>query len=88
MRRQRLQLFGPLARGGGRSRSPPWRRLQLVELQRDDADAAPASTRGGAASTAANTDVSGKVSVIGVWTGDEQKIFQAVLDAFKSSTRT
>src|SRR4029079_1734637 len=27
--------------------------------------------------------VSGNVSVVGVWTGDEQKHFQAVLDGFK-----
>src|SRR5436190_16797250 len=27
--------------------------------------------------------VSGKVSIVGVWTGDEQKHFQAVLDGFK-----
>ena len=31
---------------------------------------------------AANTNVSGSVSVIGVWTGDEQKSFQAVIDKF------
>jgi ABC-type glycerol-3-phosphate transport system substrate-binding protein len=45
--------------------------------------AAPASTAGGAASTAASSDVSGTVSFTGVWTGDDQKNFQAVLDAFK-----
>src|SRR5438094_9876655 len=27
--------------------------------------------------------VSGKISIVGVWTGDEQKHFQAVLDGFK-----
>jgi alpha-glucoside transport system substrate-binding protein len=30
-----------------------------------------------------NTAVSGKLSMLGVWTGAEQKSFQAVLDAFK-----
>jgi ABC-type glycerol-3-phosphate transport system substrate-binding protein len=33
-------------------------------------------------STSASKDVSGSVSVVGVWTGDEQKSFQAVIDAF------
>ena len=28
-------------------------------------------------------DVSGTISIVGVWTGDEQKKFQAVLDGFK-----
>jgi alpha-glucoside transport system substrate-binding protein len=37
---------------------------------------------GGGGSTAASTDVSGSVSVIGIWTGDEQRSFQAVIDAF------
>ena len=27
--------------------------------------------------------VSGNVSIVGIWTGDEQKSFQAVLDGFK-----
>jgi alpha-glucoside transport system substrate-binding protein len=36
---------------------------------------------GGGASTAP-ADVSGSVSVIGIWTGDEQRSFQAVIDAF------
>jgi alpha-glucoside transport system substrate-binding protein len=41
------------------------------------------SGSGGATKTAAgDTNVSGKVSVVGVWTGDEQKSFQAVLDKF------
>jgi alpha-glucoside transport system substrate-binding protein len=30
-----------------------------------------------------STAVSGKISIVGVWTGDEQKHFQAVLDGFK-----
>jgi alpha-glucoside transport system substrate-binding protein len=33
-------------------------------------------------STSASKNVSGSVSVVGVWTGDEQKSFQAVIDAF------
>jgi len=36
---------------------------------------------GGGGDTAA-ADVSGNVSVIGIWTGDEQRSFQAVIDAF------
>jgi alpha-glucoside transport system substrate-binding protein len=32
--------------------------------------------------TAPAADVSGKLSVVGIWTGDEQKSFQAVLDGF------
>lgn len=36
-----------------------------------------------AAPQAAATDVAGNLSVIGIWTGDEQKSFQAVLDAFE-----
>jgi len=39
------------------------------------------STSGGTASTKA---VSGSLSIVGVWTGDEQKSFQAVLDGFKA----
>jgi ABC-type glycerol-3-phosphate transport system substrate-binding protein len=41
--------------------------------------AAPSSTGAAAA------NVKGSVSVVGVWTGDEQKSFQAVLDGFKQS---
>jgi alpha-glucoside transport system substrate-binding protein len=37
---------------------------------------------GGSSTTSANTDVSGSVSVVGIWTGDEQKSFQAVIDRF------
>ena len=33
---------------------------------------------------AASTDVKGNLSVIGIWTGDEQKSFRAVLDAFQA----
>jgi ABC-type glycerol-3-phosphate transport system substrate-binding protein len=32
--------------------------------------------------TAASADVKGKVSVVGIWTAEEQKHFQAVIDAF------
>jgi alpha-glucoside transport system substrate-binding protein len=32
--------------------------------------------------TATTSNVSGSISMIGVWTGDEQKSFQAVIDAF------
>jgi alpha-glucoside transport system substrate-binding protein len=39
------------------------------------------STSGGG-STSAAKNVSGNVSVVGIWTGDEQKSFQAVIDAF------
>jgi ABC-type glycerol-3-phosphate transport system substrate-binding protein len=40
-----------------------------------------ASTAAGS-STAANSNVSGTVTFTGVWTGDEQKNFQAVIDGF------
>jgi len=36
----------------------------------------------GAKTTAPAADVSGSLSVVGIWTGDEQKSFQAVLDGF------
>lgn len=32
----------------------------------------------------ASTDVTGNLTVVGIWTGDEQKSFQAVLDAFEA----
>lgn len=38
---------------------------------------------GGGATVAGDTSVSGNVSIVGVWTADEQKSFQAVLDAFQ-----
>lgn len=38
---------------------------------------------GSSTTSSANTSVSGKLSIIGIWTGDEQKSFQAVLDGFK-----
>lgn len=37
---------------------------------------------GGTGGGDAAADVSGNVSVIGIWTGDEQRSFQAVIDAF------
>jgi ABC-type glycerol-3-phosphate transport system substrate-binding protein len=39
---------------------------------------------GGSSTTSSDANVSGNVSIIGVWTGDEQKSFQAVLDGFKA----
>jgi ABC-type glycerol-3-phosphate transport system substrate-binding protein len=38
---------------------------------------------GGGKSSSGSSDVSGNVSITGVWTGDEQKSFQAVLDVCK-----
>jgi alpha-glucoside transport system substrate-binding protein len=40
---------------------------------------------GGSSTTSANSNVSGNVSVVGVWTGDEQKSFQAVIDKFNQT---
>jgi alpha-glucoside transport system substrate-binding protein len=40
---------------------------------------------GGSSTTSANSNVSGSVSVIGVWTGDEQRSFQAVIDKFNQT---
>lgn len=42
------------------------------------------TTASGGASTQ-STDVSGSVSVIGIWTGDEQRSFQAVIDTFNET---
>ncbi len=42
------------------------------------------SSSGGTSTAEGSTDVSGKISIVGVWTGDEQKHFQAVLDGFKT----
>lgn len=47
----------------------------------DDDDGGGSGGGGGTSDTAA-ADVSGSVSVIGIWTGDEQRSFQAVIDAF------
>src|SRR5919197_1349365 len=38
----------------------------------------------GGGQTTGGTNVSGKVTITGVWTGDEQKSFQAVLNGFKA----
>lgn len=46
----------------------------------DDDDGNGTSGGGGGGDTSA--DVSGTVSVVGIWTGDEQRSFQAVIDAF------
>jgi alpha-glucoside transport system substrate-binding protein len=40
---------------------------------------------GGTSTTSANTNVSGNVSVVGIWTGDEQKSFQSVIDRFNET---
>lgn len=40
---------------------------------------------GGSTGASANENVSGSVSVVGIWTGDEQKSFQAVIDKFNES---
>jgi ABC-type Fe3+ transport system substrate-binding protein len=44
---------------------------------------------GGGASTGATqpstANVSGSISIVGIWTGDEQKSFQAVIDGFKKT---
>jgi alpha-glucoside transport system substrate-binding protein len=40
---------------------------------------------GGGSSTTSGSDVSGSVSVVGIWTGDEQKSFQAVIDRFNDA---
>ncbi|MBS1870768.1 MAG: extracellular solute-binding protein [Actinobacteria bacterium] len=40
---------------------------------------------GGGTSTSATSNVSGNVSVVGVWTGDEQRSFQAVISKFNQT---
>lgn len=40
------------------------------------------SSAGGSSGGAGNADVSGSVSVLGIWAGQEQESFQAVVDAF------
>lgn len=47
----------------------------------DDDDSGDADTAGGAAPAA--EDVSGSLSISGIWAGQEQKSFQAVVDRFK-----
>jgi ABC-type glycerol-3-phosphate transport system substrate-binding protein len=46
----------------------------------DSSDSGAADTSGGAA---ADQNVSGSISTLGIWAGEEQKSFQAVIDAFK-----
>jgi alpha-glucoside transport system substrate-binding protein len=41
------------------------------------------SSGGGGTTAEGSSDVKGSVQIVGVWTGDEQKHFQAVLDGFK-----
>jgi len=53
--------------------------LVVVGCGGDDDD----SGSSGSGKSAADTSVSGTVSLVGVWTADEQKSFQAVLDGFK-----
>ena len=48
----------------------------------DDDGGSTGTSTGGGGGEAANTDVSGNLEVVGIWTGDEQKSFQAVLDGF------
>src|SRR3954470_10024407 len=40
------------------------------------------SSGGGTKTTAANSDVKGKISIVGIWVAQEQKHFQAVINAF------
>jgi ABC-type glycerol-3-phosphate transport system substrate-binding protein len=40
------------------------------------------STSGGASTSAANKNVSGNISIVGIWVAQEQKNFQRVIDAF------
>ena len=42
----------------------------------------------GGGSAEGSEDVAGDISVMAIWSGDEQKSFQAVIDGFTSSTRT
>lgn len=48
----------------------------------DDGGTTGAATQGGSTQAAEPSDVSGNVSMVGIWTGDEQKNFKAVLDGF------
>lgn len=50
---------------------------------KDTSSSAPAASTPVAA-TSAPTDVKGKLSMVGIWTGDEQKSFKAVLSAFEA----
>ena len=46
------------------------------------------STGTNGSATTGSSNVSGKISIVGVWTGDEQKHFQAVLNGFKAKLRS
>ena len=56
--------------------------LAAVACGGDDDDSA--DTGGGEA--AVNQDVSGSISTLGIWAGEEQKSFQAVIDSSTRST--
>jgi ABC-type glycerol-3-phosphate transport system substrate-binding protein len=58
--------------------------LALVAAACGGDDNSNSSSGGGSKTTSAESNVSGNVSMIGVWTGPEQKSFQAVLDGFKA----
>jgi alpha-glucoside transport system substrate-binding protein len=45
-------------------------------------DKSGSSSSGSGTKTPATSGVSGRVSIVGIWTGDEQKSFQAVIDGF------
>ncbi|MBA2385293.1 MAG: carbohydrate ABC transporter substrate-binding protein, partial [Actinobacteria bacterium] len=47
----------------------------------DEHEGTPATTA--EETTTAEESVSGSIAFTGVWTGDEQKFFQAVIDAFE-----
>src|SRR6187551_1090192 len=72
MKRQRLYLLGLMLAV-----------LLLVgACGGDDDEATPAGTTAAGATTAEES-VSGTIAFTGVWTGDEQKYFQAVIDEFE-----
>lgn len=48
-------------------------------------DGGGSTTSGGGGASTQATDVRGSVSVIGIWTGDEQRSFQAVIDKFNET---
>lgn len=50
-----------------------------------DDDGGGSTTSGGGGASTQATDVRGSVSVIGIWTGDEQRSFQAVIDKFNET---
>ena len=64
-------------------------RWQLCLRSRPQAAAATTTRGGGRPPTDDREQVSGSVSVMGIWVGEEQKSFQAVIDGFKErATRT